>query len=202
MMKRIIIAFIVLCSFQAQAAFNVGDFIGGLFSDDEEYIETTQKITFDDGSTVKDSMENSLTLIAFFKSNADYLYKNFDAKEIEALQQQFIVVCSRYSCNFTTSKKMQEISKEVVEQYNLQQPSCISSKWEIEGNKKNGKIIKVTCSASPDVYALVDTEEDGDYISTSEDDFTFKVGNRDFENYVKSDPMMIEFLRELYGSLE
>ena len=44
MMKRLIIAFIVLCSFQAQAAFNVGDFIGGLFSDDEEYIETTQKI--------------------------------------------------------------------------------------------------------------------------------------------------------------
>lgn len=105
MMKRLIIAFIVLCSFQTQAAFNVGDFIGGLFSDDEEYIETTQKITFDDGSTVKDSIENSLTLIAFFKSNADYLYKNFDAKEIEALQQQFIVVCSRYSCNFTTSKK-------------------------------------------------------------------------------------------------
>ena len=95
---------------------------------------------------------------------------------------------------------MKEFSKKLAKEYNILQPSCEYSKWEIDGKKKNGKVVKATCRAA-DVYALIDTEEDGDYISTSEDDITFKAGNKDVKIFFDSDPVVTDFLKWLYESL-
>lgn len=191
-MNKLIIAFFVFCSFQANAAFNFGDFIGGLFSNDKEYIETTQTIQFEDGTTVKEKVEASLTFIAFIKSNTDHLRNSLDENQIATLKQKY------YSHYF--SEEMKEFSKKLAKEYNILQPSCEYSKWEIDGKKKNGKVVKATCRAA-DVYALIDTEEDGDYISTSEDDITFKAGNKDVKILFDSEPVMTAFLKSLYESL-
>lgn len=191
-MNKLIIAFFVFCSFQANAAFNFGDFIDGLFSNDKEYIETTQTIQFEDGKTVKEKVEDYLTFIAFIKSNTDHLRNSLDENQIATLQKKY------YSHYF--SEEMKEFSKKLAKEYNILQPSCEYSKWEIDGKKKKGKVVKATCRAA-DVYALIDTEEDGDYISTSEDDITFKAGNKDVEIFFDSEPEMTSFLRELYESL-
>ena len=217
-MNKLIIAFFVFCSFQANAAFNFGDFIDGLFSNDKEYIETTQTIQFEDGKTVKEKVEASLTFIAFIKSNTDHLRNSLDENQIATLQQKYHNTCRRYS-NFcqkhsdsnicrrysgyicdNVSKEMKEFSKKLAKEYNILQPSCKYSKWEIDGKKKNGKVVKATCRAA-DVYALIDTEEDGDYISTSEDDITFKAGNKDVKIFFDSDPVVTDFLKWLYESL-
>lgn len=192
-MNKLIIAFFVFCSFQANAAFNFGDFIDGLFSNDKEYIETTQTILFEDGKTVKEKVEASLTFIAFIKSNTDHLRNSLDENQIATLQKKYYKI--KYYSNYF-SKEMKEFAKE----YNILQPSCEYSKWEIDGKKKKGKVVKATCRAA-DVYALIDTEEDGDYISTSEDDITFKAGNKDVEIFFDSEPEMTRFLRKLYESL-
>lgn len=200
-MNKLIIAFFVFCSFQANAAFNFGDFIGGLFSNDKEYIETTQTINFEDGTTVKEKVEASLTFIAFIKSNTDHLRNSLDENQIATLQQKYFDTCRRYSCYFSyTSKEMKEFSKKLAKEYNILQPSCEYSKWEIDGKKKKGKVVKATCRAA-DVYALIDTESDGDYISTSEDDITFKAGNKDVKIFFDSEHEMTSFLSELYESL-
>lgn len=191
-MNKLIIAFFVFCSFQANAAFNFGDFIDGLFSNDKEYIETTQTIQFEDGTTVKEKVEASLTFIAFIKSNTDHLRNSLDENQIATLKQKY------YSHYF--SEEMKEFSKKLAKEYNILQPSCEYSKWEIDGKKKNGKVVKATCRAA-DVYALIDTEEDGDYISTSEDDITFKAGNKDVQIFFDSEPEMTRFLKWLYESL-
>ena len=201
-MNKLIIAFFVFCSFQANAAFNFGDFIGGLFSNDKEYIETTQTINFEDGTTVKEKVEDYLTFIAFIKSNTDHLRNSLDENQIATLQQKYHNTCRRYNCriSYTVSKEMKEFSKKLAKEYNILQPSCKYSKWEIDGKKKKGKVVKATCRAA-DVYALIDTERDGDYISTSEDDITFKAGNKDVKIFFDSDHEMTSFLRELYESL-
>lgn len=191
-MNKLIIAFFVFCSFQANAAFNFGDFIDGLFSNDKEYIETTQTIQFEDGTTVKEKVEASLTFIAFIKSNTDHLRNSLDENQIATLKQKY------YSHYF--SEEMKEFSKKLAKEYNILQPSCEYSKWEIDGKKKKGKVVKATCRAA-DVYALIDTEEDGDYISTSEDDITFKAGNKDVKIFFDSEPEMTRFLKSLYESL-
>ena len=191
-MNKLIIAFFVFCSFQANAAFNFGDFIDGLFSNDKEYIETTQTIQFEDGTTVKEKVEASLTFIAFIKSNTDHLRNSLDENQIATLKQKY------YSHYF--SEEMKEFSKKLAKEYNILQPSCEYSKWEIDGKKKKGKVVKATCRAA-DVYALIDTEEDGDYISTSEDDITFKAGNKDVKIFFDSEPEMTYFLKSLYESL-
>ena len=188
-MNKLIIAFFVFCSFQANAAFYFGDFIGGLFSNDKEYIETTQTIQFEDGTTVKEKVEDYLTFIAFIKSNTDHLRNSLDENQIATLKRKYY---SHYL--------MKEFSKKLAKEYNILQPSCEYSKWEIDGKKKNGKVVKATCRAA-DVYALIDTEEDGDYISTSEDDFTFKAGNKDVKIFFDSEPEMTRFLKSLYESL-
>ncbi len=219
-MNKLIIAFFVFCSFQANAAFNFGDFIDGLFSNDKEYIETTQTIQFEDGKTVKEKVEASLTFIAFIKSNTDHLRNSLDENQIATLQQKYHNTCRRYICQKypdsdicrryssfyssffcdNVSKEMKEFSKKLAKEYNILQPSCEYSKWEIDGKKKKGKVVKATCRAA-DVYALIDTESDGDYISTSEDDITFKAGNKDVQIFFDSEPGMTSFLRELYESL-
>ena len=218
-MNKLIIAFFVFCSFQANAAFNFGDFIDGLFSNDKEYIETTQTIQFEDGTTVKEKVEASLTFIAFIKSNTDHLRNSLDENQIATLQQKYHNTCTRYSSGFcqrhsdsdicrrysssicdNVSKEMKEFSKKLAKEYNILQPSCEYSKWEIDGKKKKGKVVKATCRAA-DVYALIDTEEDGDYISTSEDDITFKAGNKDVKIFFDSDPVVTDFLKWLYESL-
>ena len=191
-MNKLIIAFFVFCSFQANAAFNFGDFIDGLFSNDKEYIETTQTIQFEDGTTVKEKVEDYLTFIAFIKSNTDHLRNSLDENQIATLKQKY------YSHYF--SEEMKEFSKKLAKEYNILQPSCKYSKWEIDGKKKKGKVVKATCRAA-DVYALIDTEEDGDYISTSEDDITFKAGNKDVQIFFDSEPEMTRFLKWLYESL-
>ena len=191
-MNKLIIAFFVFCSFQANAAFNFGDFIDGLFSNDKEYIETTQTIQFEDGTTVKEKVEASLTFIAFIKSNTDHLRNSLDENQIATLKQKY------YSHYF--SEEMKEFSKKLAKEYNILQPSCKYSKWEIDGKKKKGKVVKATCRAA-DVYALIDTEVDGDYISTSEDDITFKAGNKDVQIFFDSEHEMTRFLRNLYESL-
>ena len=191
-MNKLIIAFFVFCSFQANAAFNFGDFIDGLFSNDKEYIETTQTIQFEDGKTVKEKVEDYLTFIAFIKSNTDHLRNSLDENQIATLKQKY------YSHYF--SEEMKEFSKKLAKEYNILQPSCKYSKWEIDGKKKKGKVVKATCRAA-DVYALIDTEEDGDYISTSEDDITFKAGNKDVQIFFDSEPEMTRFLKWLYESL-
>ena len=201
-MNKLIIAFFVFCSFQANAAFNFGDFIDGLFSNDKEYIETTQTIQFEDGTTVKEKVEASLTFIAFIKSNTDHLRNSLDENQIATLQQKYFNTCRRDSsliCD-NVSKEMKEFSKKLAKEYNILQPSCEYSKWEIDGKKKKGKVVKATCRAA-DVYALIDTEVDGDYISTSEDDITFKAGNKDVQIFFDSDHEMTGFLRILYESL-
>ena len=187
-MNKLIIAFFVFCSFQANAAFNFGDFIDGLFSNDKEYIETTQTIKFEDGTTLKEKVEASLTFIAFIKSNTDHLRNSLDENQIATLKQKY------YSHYF--SEEMKEFSKKLAKEYNILQPSCEYSKWEIDGKKKKGKVVKATCRAA-DVYALIDTEEDGDYISTSEDDITFKAGNKDVKIFFDSEPEMTYFLKSL-----
>ena len=191
-MNKLIIAFFVFCSFQANAAFNFGDFIDGLFSNDKEYIETTQTIQFEDGKTVKEKVEASLTFIAFIKSNTDHLRNSLDENQIATLKQKY------YSHYF--SEEMKEFSKKLAKEYNILQPSCEYSKWEIDGKKKKGKVVKATCRAA-DVYALIDTEVDGDYISTSEDDITFKAGNKDVKIFFDSEHEMTSFLKWLYESL-
>lgn len=191
-MNKLIIAFFVFCSFQANAAFNFGDFIDGLFSNDKEYIETTQTIQFEDGKTVKEKVEDDLTVIAFIKSNTDHLRNSLDENQIATLKQKY------YSHYF--SEEMKEFSKKLAKEYNILQPSCEYSKWEIDGKKKKGKVVKATCRAA-DVYALIDTEVDGDYISTSEDDITFKAGNKDVKIFFDSDPVVTDFLKWLYESL-
>ena len=218
-MNKLIIAFFVFCSFQANAAFNFGDFIDGLFSNDKEYIETTQTIQFEDGTTVKEKVEDYLTFIAFIKSNTDHLRNSLDENQIATLEQKYYSPCRRYSNRFcqrdsdsyicrryreaicdNVSKEMKEFSKKLAKEYNILQPSCKYSKWEIDGKKKKGKVVKATCRAA-DVYALIDTERDGDYISTSEDDITFKAGNKDVKIFFDSEPEMTSFLRKLYESL-
>lgn len=201
-MNKLIIAFFVFCSFQANAAFNFGDFIDGLFSNDKEYIETTQTIQFEDGKTVKEKVEDYLTFIAFIKSNTYHLRNSLDENQIATLQQKYHNTCRRYNCgiSYTVSKEMNEFSKKLAKEYNILQPSCEYSKWEIDGKKKKGKVVKATCRAA-DVYALIDTEDDGDYISTSEDDITFKAGNKDVKIFFDSEPEMTYFLKSLYESL-
>lgn len=198
-MNKLFIAFFVFCSFQANAAFNFGDFIDGLFSNDKEYIETTQTILFEDGKTVKEKVEDDLTFIAFIKSNTDHIRNSLDENQITTLINRYYIY-SLYCLE--DSEAMKEYSKKLAKEYNINilQPSCEYSKWEIDGKKKNGKVVKATCRAA-DVYALIDTEVDGDYILTSEDDITFKAGNKDEKILFDSEPVMTAFLKSLYESL-
>ena len=151
--------------------------------------------------------------------NEIFLRNSLDENQIATLQQKYHNTWRRYSSGFcqrhsdsricsryrdiicdNVSKEMKEFSKKLAKEYNILQPSCKYSKWEIDGKKKKGKVVKATCRAA-DVYALIDTEEDGDYISTSEDDITFKAGNKDVQIFFDSEHEMTRFLRNLYESL-
>ncbi len=199
-MKKLIIAFFVLCSTQVQA-FNFGDFIDNLFFDEKDYIKTTQKIAFDDGRTFKDEVENSLTFLAFMKENLDIIENKNDENLVSQIHKEYYAYYLNWLNLNVTNKNIKQIAKAVVDKFNLVQPSCKYSKWEIDGKTQNGRVIKVTCPISKDIYALVETEDDGDYVSTSVDNVEFKVDNQKYNSFIKKDAWNCDFVKSIYEGL-
>lgn len=118
-------------------------------SSDEEYINTVKKITFPDGVTVEQMVDNNV------KAGETYLVndKNLLFNEAVVFMLSF---GSKDEINFT------------LRQSGFTLPEKISEiKWVVEGKTKTGKVI---VASNDKIKVKIETEENGDYIETKTSD--------------------------------
>ena len=118
-------------------------------SSDEEYINTVKKITFPDGVTVEQMVDNNV------KAGETYLVndKNLLFNEAVVFMLSF---GSKDEINFT------------LRQSGFTLPEKISEiKWIVEGKTKTGKVI---VASNDKIKVKIETEENGDYIETKTSD--------------------------------
>lgn len=118
-------------------------------SSDEEYINTVKKITFPDGVTVEQMVDNNV------KAGETYLVndKNLLFNEAVVFMLSF---GSKDEINFT------------LRQSGFTLPEKISEiKWVVEGKTKTGKVI---VASNDKIKVKIKTEENGDYIETKTSD--------------------------------
>lgn len=115
---------------------------------DEDYINTTKSITFADGQTVEQYIENNIKAGEMYKLNDSSLFMN------EGIL---------FLMNFGSKDEIIYL----LEQGGVTIPENITStKWEIEGETKDGKVI---IASNDNIRVKIETVKNGDYIEVSTD---------------------------------
>lgn len=115
---------------------------------DEDYINTTKSITFANGQTVEQYIDNNIKAGEMYKLNDSSLFMN---EEILFLM------------NFGSKDEIIYL----LEQGGVTIPENITSaKWEIEGETKDGKVI---IASNDNIRVKIETVKNGDYIEVSTD---------------------------------
>lgn len=117
-------------------------------TNDNEYLDTVKKITFDNGQTMEEIMTEMLTCGEIVIENPF----------IEKISESKIKSISMYS-----SKKFAKS----FDNNPLLIPNINNIKWKIQGNTSNGKII---LASTNDITAKIPTVKDGDYVEVNFND--------------------------------
>ena len=140
-------------------------------STDEDYITTVKSITFSDGQTVEEYVGNNIKAGEMYKLNDSSLFMN------EGIL---------FLMNFGGKDEVLYL----LEQGGVTLPEDISStKWEIEGETKDGKVV---IASNDNIRVKIETVKNGDYIEVSTDKIL---------TYDKASNKMIT-QEELNGALE
>lgn len=138
---------------------------------DEDYINTTKSITFANGQTVEQYIDNNIKAGEMYKLNDSSLFMN------EGIL---------FLMNFGSKDEIIYL----LEQGGVTIPENITStKWEIEGETKDGKVI---IASNDNIRVKIETVKNGDYIEVSTDKIL---------TYDKASNKMIT-QEELSGALE
>lgn len=138
---------------------------------DEDYIDTTKSITFANGQTVEQYIENNIKAGEMYKLNDSSLFMN------EGIL---------FLMNFGSKDEIIYL----LEQGGVIIPENITStKWEIEGETKDGKVV---IASNDNIRVKIETVKNGDYIEVSTDKIL---------TYDKASNKMIT-QEELNGALE
>ena len=115
---------------------------------DEEYINTTKSITFANGQTVEQYIENNIKAGEMYQLNDSSLFMN------EGIL---------FLMNFGSKDEIIYL----LEQGGVTIPENITStRWEIEGETKDGKVI---IASNDNIRVKIETVKNGDYIEVSTD---------------------------------
>lgn len=138
---------------------------------DEDYINTTKSITFANGQTVEQYIDNNIKAGEMYQLNDSSLFMN------EGIL---------FLMNFGSKDEIIYL----LEQGGVTIPENITStKWEIEGETKDGKVI---VASNDNIRVKIETVKNGDYIEVSTDKIL---------TYDKASNKMIT-QEELSGALE
>ncbi|WP_294703872.1 hypothetical protein [uncultured Fusobacterium sp.] len=138
---------------------------------DEDYINTTKSITFANGQTVEQYIDNNIKAGEMYKLNDSSLFMN------EGIL---------FLMNFGSKDEIIYL----LEQGGVTIPENITStKWEIEGETKDGKVV---IASNDNIRVKIETVKNGDYIEVSTDKIL---------TYDKASNKMIT-QEELNGALE
>lgn len=138
---------------------------------DEDYINTTKSITFANGQTVEQYIDNNIKAGEMYQLNDSSLFMN------EGIL---------FLMNFGSKDEIIYL----LEQGGVTIPENITStKWEIEGETKDGKVI---IASNDNIRVKIETVKNGDYIEVSTDKIL---------TYDKASNKMIT-QEELNGALE
>lgn len=138
---------------------------------DEDYINTTKSITFANGQTVEQYIDNNIKAGEMYKLNDSSLFMN------EGIL---------FLMNFGSKDEIIYL----LEQGGVTIPENITfTKWEIEGETKDGKVI---IASNDNIRVKIETVKNGDYIEVSTDKIL---------TYDKASNKMIT-QEELSGALE
>lgn len=179
-MRYLLSLFFAICAFTANAS--IFDF----FSDDKEYIETTKGIEFDESGTCEDIVK---TLI-----ETAYFYENNDIVPIEQLvlansakaksnQDRIALMLGVQTGNWAVLKPYLEDLN-----YTYIAVNKDDITWKVDGKKSNGRVIHATYN---DYLVEIETEDDGDYVTLSEDDIKIKIGNAKYNTTKIADDKLI-----------
>ena len=115
---------------------------------DEDYINTTKSITFANGQTVEQYIDNNIKAGEMYQLNDSSLFMN------EGIL---------FLMNFGSKDEIIYL----LEQSGVTIPENITStKWEIEGETKDGKVI---IASNDNIRVKIETVKNGDYIEVSTD---------------------------------
>lgn len=115
---------------------------------DEDYIDTTKSITFANGQTVEQYIENNIKAGEMYQLNDSSLFMN------EGIL---------FLMNFGSKDEIIYL----LEQGEVTIPENITStKWEIEGETKDGKVV---IASNDNIRVKIETVKNGDYIEVSTD---------------------------------
>ena len=115
---------------------------------DEDYINTTKSITFANGQTVEQYIDNNIKAGEMYQLNDSSLFMN------EGIL---------FLMNFGSKDEIIYL----LEQSGVTIPENITSiKWEIEGETKEGKVI---IASNDNIRIKIETVKNGDYIEVSAD---------------------------------
>ncbi|WP_270750126.1 hypothetical protein [Fusobacterium hominis] len=115
---------------------------------DEDYIDTTKSITFANGQTVEQYIDNNIKAGEMYQLNDSSLFMN------EGIL---------FLMNFGSKDEIIYL----LEQGGVTIPENITStKWEIEGETKDGKVI---IASNDNIRVKIETVKNGDYIEVSTD---------------------------------
>lgn len=115
---------------------------------DEDYIDTTKSITFANGQTVEQYIDNNIKAGEMYQLNNSSLFMN------EGIL---------FLMNFGSKDEIIYL----LEQGGVTIPENITStKWEIEGETKDGKVI---IASNDNIRVKIETVKNGDYIEVSTD---------------------------------
>lgn len=127
---------------------------GCSWTNDTEYINIVKQMTFNDGETVNDYVNNIARYTAIYSLNND---KIMFTKNTAAI----------IGWGLLNSKQNQKEMYKTFKQAGLIVPEKAETKWLIEGKTKTGKIILVT---TENAIIKINTKKNGDYIEFSRDD--------------------------------
>lgn len=117
-------------------------------TNDEDYIDTTKSITFANGQTVEQYIDNNIKAGEMYQLNNSSLFMN------EGIL---------FLMNFGSKDEIIYL----LEQGGVTIPENITStKWEIEGETKDGKVI---IASNDNIRVKIETVKNGDYIEVSTD---------------------------------
>lgn len=151
---------------------------------DSNYIETVKSLTFDDGTKVEELVADKIKGIEFQVENGEKII----------IEKGMVLFKSTGEYIFLFNHLAPEIKK-MAEKSNLKKIFLKEITWEIEGETKDGKIVR---AFTDDAIIKITTKQDGDYISLNSDDikaYNRKNGKIVSEQILKDNNFLNEFLK-------
>ena len=139
-------------------------------SSDEDYIETAKSITFSDGQTIKQYVEDNIKAGEMYQKNDSSLFLN----------EQLL-----FLMNLGGKSEIQYILRKsgIVLPENIEPAT-----WSVEGDIKDGKVLIAT---NNDIKVRIETVKNGDYIETSTD--KIEVFNKESNKLITKDELEAAF---------